>query len=157
MIDDITQRLSTTLISEIHLIEAQWNQEDREQNEAKKLEEALQPILVSQKEEYRARAAAFRNFLDETVQAKIEALVLEARDVAEEDVREYLNSLRGAHWTTLRAAVRRGGTFYGSRNINLPDDITGYFMEPMAAVWGQKLLRDIRIKTSNFASDNVQI
>ena len=157
LIDDITQRLSTTLISEIHLIEAQWNQEDREQNEAKKLEEALQPILVSQKEEYRARAAAFRNFLDETVQAKIEALVLEARDVAEEDVREYLNSLRGAHWTTLRAAVRRGGTFYGSRNINLPDDITGYFMEPMAAVWGQKLLRDIRIKTSNFASDTVEM
>ncbi len=156
-IDDITQRLSTTLTSEIQLIEAQWNQQDREQNEAKKLEESLKPILVSQKEEYRARAAAFRNFLDETVQAKIEALVLEARDVAEEDVREYLNSLRGAHWTTLRAAVRRGGTFYGSRNINLPDDITGYFMEPMAAVWGQKLLRDIRIKTTNFASDTVEM
>jgi len=157
LIDDIAHRLSTTLISEIHLIEAQWNQEDREQNEAKKLEESLKPILVSQKEEYRARAAAFRNFLDETVQAKIEALVLEARDVAEEDVREYLNCLRGAHWATLRAAVRRGGTFYGSRNINLPDDITGYFMEPMAAVWGQKLLRDIRLKTTNFASDTVEM
>jgi hypothetical protein len=157
LIDDIAQRLSTTLISEIHLIEAQWNQEDREQNEAKKLEESLKPILVSQKEEYRARAAAFRNFLDETVQAKIEALVLEARDVAEEDVREYFNSLRGAHWATLRAAVRRGGTFYGSRNINFPDDITGYFMEPMAAVWGQKLLRDIRLKTTKFASDTVEM
>ena len=156
-IEEITQRLSTTLISEIQLIEAQWRQEDRAAEEAERLEESLKPILVNKKEEYRARAAAFRNFLDETVQAKIEALVLEAREVAEEDVSEYLRSLRGAHWATLRAAVRRGGSFYGSRNINLPDDITGYFMEPMAAVWGQKLLRAIRTKTTSFASDTVQI
>ena len=75
-IEEITHRLSTTLISEIQLIEAQWRQEDRAAEEAERLEESLKPILVNKKEEYRARAAAFRNFLDETVQAKIEALVL---------------------------------------------------------------------------------
>ena len=125
--------------------------------EAARLETALTPILTAKKEEYRARAAAFRNFLDETVQAKIEALVLEAQLAAEKDVNDYLVSLRAAHWNTLRAAVRRGGTFYGRRNINLPDDITGYFMEPMAAVWGQKLLRAMRSKTADLASDTVQL
>ena len=143
-IEELTQRLATSLISEMQLIEARWKQENRAAEEAERLEKALTPILNDKKEEYRARAAAFRNFLDETVQAKIEALVLEAQIAAEKDVKEYLSSLRGAHWGTLRAAVRRGGTFYGSRNINLPDDITGYFLEPMAAVWGQKLLRVIR-------------
>lgn len=156
-IDEVSQRLATTLLSEIRLIEAQWQREDRAAGEAGKLEEALKPVLTEKKEEYRARAAAFRNFLDETVQAKIETLVLEAREVAEESVSEYLTSLRYAHWATLRAAVRRGGSFYGSRDINLPDDITGYFLEPMAAVWGQKLLREIRKKTTDLANDTVQM
>jgi GTP-binding protein EngB required for normal cell division len=156
-IDEVSQRLSATLMSEIRLIEAQWRQEDRAAEEAERLEKAIAPVLAEKKEEYRARAAAFRNFLDETVQAKIEALVLEAREVAEESVNMYLASLRGAHWATLRAAVRRGGAFYGSRDINLPDDITGYFLEPMAAVWGQKLLREIRKKTTDLANDTVQM
>jgi GTP-binding protein EngB required for normal cell division len=156
-IEDLTQRLTTTLMSEMELIEASWQQEDRAAEEAERLEIALTPVLSAKKEEYRARAAAFRNFLDETVHAKIEALVLEAQLAAEKDVKTYLNSLRSAHWGTLRAAVRRGGTFYGSRNINLPDDITGYFLEPMAAVWGQKLLRSIRSRTTELANDTVQL
>jgi GTP-binding protein EngB required for normal cell division len=156
-IEELTQRLATTLISEMQLIEARWQHENRAAEESERLEKALTPILAEKMEEYRARAASFRNFLDETVQAKIEALVLEAQIAAEKDVKDYLTSLRGAHWSTLRAAVRRGGTFYGSRNINLPDDITGYFLEPMAAVWGQKLLRVIRSKTTDFASDTVQL
>lgn len=154
-IEELTQRLATTLVSEMQLIEAKWRQENRAAEEAERLETALKPILAEKKEEYRARAAAFRNFLDETVEAKIEALVSEAQIAAEKDVNAYLTGLRGAHWGTLRAAVRRGGTFYGSRSINLPDDITGYFLEPMAAVWGQKLLRVIRAKTADLANDTV--
>lgn len=156
-IEELTERLSTTLISDMQLIEAQWKQENRAEQEAERIETALTRILNAKKEEYRARAASFRNFLDETVQAKIEALVFEAQIAAEKDVNDYLVSLRAAHWATLRAAVRRGGTFYGSRNINLPDDITGYFLEPMAAVWGQKLLRVMRSKTADLANDTVQL
>jgi hypothetical protein len=61
--------------------------------------------------------------------------------------------LQWAHWATLRATVRRGGYFDGSRVINLPDDISRYFQEPMAAVWGQRLLKDIRKRTSDLSSD----
>jgi gas vesicle protein len=82
---------------------------------------------------------------------------MEAREEAEKDVRRYLGRLQSAHWATLRAAVRRGGTFYGNSHINLPDDISSYFQEPMAAVWGQKLLRDIRKRTTELANDIEQM
>lgn len=156
-IQQVTERLATALQGEIQLIEAAWQQETRAEEEAERLETALKPVLDDKKGEYRARAAAFREYLEKTVQAKIEALVLEARAVAEEEVTAYLYRLRSAHWATLRAAVRRGGAFYGSLNINLPDDITSYFQEPMAAVWGQKLLRDMRKRTGELSSDMVQM
>jgi len=157
LIQQVTDRLATALHGEIQLIESSWQRENRAEEEAERLEAALRPVLDEKRGEYRARAAAFREYLEATVQAKIEALVLEARSVAEEEVAGYLHRLRGAHWATLRAAVRHGGTFYGSRNINLPDDITSYFQEPMAAVWGQKLLRDMRKRTGELSSDIVQI
>lgn len=142
-LQEVSKRLGNTLLSELQIIDAQWRSEGRAAEEAQRLEEALQKILQPKREEYDRRVGAFREFLDSTVQAKIEALVLEARAAAELEVQSYLYSLQHAHWATLRAAVRRGGTFYGSRAINLPDDISNYFQEPMAAVWGQKLLRDV--------------
>ncbi len=157
LIQQVTQRLATALHGEIQLIESAWQQETRAVEEAERLEAALAPVLEEKKGEYRARAAAFREYLESTVQAKVTALVGEARTVAEREVADYLYRLRSAHWATLRAAVRHGGTFYGSRNINLPDDITGYFQEPMAAVWGQKLLRDMRKRTGELSSDMVQM
>jgi hypothetical protein len=154
---EVSKRLGNTLLSELQIIDGQWRSEGRAAEEAQRLEEALQKILQPKREEYDRRVGAFREFLDSTVQAKIEALVLEARAAAELEVQSYLYSLQHAHWATLRAAVRRGGTFYGSRAINLPDDISNYFQEPMAAVWGQKLLRDVRKRTSNLSADIEQI
>jgi hypothetical protein len=157
LIQQIATRLAIASRGEIELIESSWQQETRAEEEAQRLEAALKPVFDEKKEEYRARAAGFREFLKETVPEKVNTLVMEAREVAEGDVRDYLNTLRGYHWATLRAAVRRGGVFDGSRTINLPDDITGYFQEPMAAVWGQKLLRDIRKRTGELSDDIVQI
>lgn len=156
-IRQVSERLALALLGEIQLIQSVWQQETRAQEEAEHLEAELKPVLEEKKGEYRARAGVFREYLEKTVHAKIEALVLEARTVAEQDVAAYLHRLRSAHWATLRAAVRRGGSFYGSLNINLPDDITGYFQEPMAAVWSQKLLRDMRKRTGELSSDMVQM
>lgn len=150
---EVCLRLSSTLINELSIIDGQWRQESRAADEAERLEAALEEILGPKQQEYDRRVGAFREFLEKTVQAKIETLVLEARNVAEVEVNTYLRGLHSAHWATLRAAVRRGGCFYGSRVINLPDDISNYFQEPMAAVWGQKLLRDIRKRTSELSSD----
>ncbi|MDO8777981.1 MAG: dynamin family protein [Burkholderiaceae bacterium] len=152
-LQEVSLRLSSTLMNELRIIDGQWRQEGRAAEEADRLEAALEAILGPKRQEYDRRVGAFREFLEKTVQAKIEALVLEARSVAEVEVNAYLRSLQSANWATLRAAVRRGGIFSGSRIINLPDDISNYFQEPMAAVWGQKLLRDIRKRTSELSSD----
>jgi len=152
-IHDVYERFANTLLNELSIIEGQWRERSRAAEEAERLAADLEEILDPKRKEYDRRVGAFREFLDETVQAKIEGLVIEARGVAESEVNRYLWSLQGAHWATLRAAVRRGGCFYGSRAINLPDDIANYFQEPMAAVWGQKLLRDIRKRTSDFSTD----
>jgi GTP-binding protein EngB required for normal cell division len=156
-IKEIRSRLLSSTLNELHVIQASWQEDNRAAEEAERLEKALENFINPKKEEYRARAAEFRGYLKETVQARIETLVMEARDEAEKEVRQYLARLRNAHWATLRAAVRRGGTFYGSSHINLPDDISGYFQEPMAAVWGQKLLRDIRKRTTELANDIEQM
>lgn len=150
---EVSDRLSSTLLNELRIIDGQWRQQGRAAEEAERLELALEEILGPKRKEYDRRVGAFREFLEKTVQAKIEALVLEARAVAESEVETYLQGLRGAHWGTLRAAVRRGGAFHGSRVINLPDDICNYFQEPMAAVWGQRLLRDIRKRTTELSAD----
>lgn len=150
---EIRERLLKGTVSELELVAASWLEDTRAHEEAVKLQEALDEILEPRKKEYVARAAEFRGYLRETVQARIETLVMEAKEEAEKDVQKYLRRLRNAHWATLRAAVRRGGTYYGSTHISLPDDISDYFQEPMAAVWGQKLLRDIRKRTTELAND----
>jgi hypothetical protein len=40
----------------------------------------------------------------------LKELVLEAKEVAQEEIDDYLKTLQTAHWATLRAAVRRGNT-----------------------------------------------
>ena len=154
---EVANRMVSALVHELEMIQASWQEDTRAAEEAERLQAALEVVLRSKKEEYSARAASFREFLQETVQTKIELLVMEAREVAEIEVNNYLRRLRNAHWATLRAAVRRGGTFYGSSHINLPDDISGFFQEPMAAVWVQKLLRDIRKRTAELADDIEQM
>jgi GTP-binding protein EngB required for normal cell division len=156
-IADVRSRLERAALSEVAFIGEFWQRENRAAEEAERLEAALKSIVDPKQEEYGRRAGAFREFLKATVQAKIEALVLEARDAAEEEVEKYLRRLQSAHWGTLRAAVRRGGAFHGSVHINLPDDISGYFQEPMAAVWGQRLLVDVRKRTAELANDIEQM
>src|SRR5690606_21913676 len=49
--------------------------------------------------------------------------------------------------------VRRGGTYSGARHIDLPADIALRFQDPVAAVWSQSLLKDIRKETYALAAD----
>lgn len=156
-INDVSQRLSENLLNELSIIESKWKERTRAAEEAEKLADALEQFMAPKQKEYDLRVGGFREFLEQTVQASIRELVLEARSVAESEVNTYLRELQWTHWSTLRAAVRRGGTFNGSRTISLPEDIANYFQEPMAAVWGQKLLRGIRKRTSDLSSDIAEI
>jgi len=152
-IAEVSERLTRSVLGELTQIKSLWGERNRAAEDAERVAQELALFLEPKRKERDLRVGAFREFLDATVKTRVRELVLDAREVAQEEVSNYLSVLRGAHWATLRAAVRRGGTFYGSRAINLPDDIANYFQEPMAAVWSQKLLKDIRKRTSELASD----
>ena len=154
---DVATRLRTAVQRELETLESRWEEDRRADEEKIRLHGLLSEFMIPKREEYKARQGGFRNYLDETVPTRIRELVLEARTEAAEDIARYLGRLRNAHWATLRAAVRREGTFHGAMYINLPDDLADRFQEPMAGVWGQKLLKDIRKQTTLHANDVVAI
>jgi len=150
---EVKQRLLRGVTAQLQLIEAQWEGDERIAAEIDRIRGAMEAAMVPWREEFQNRRGAYRGYLQHTVPEVVEKLVLEAQVAAQQDVRRYLNRMRDYHWATLRAAVARGGTFYGSRHIDLPSDIGDRFQEPMAAVWGQKLLKDIRKHTRHYADD----
>lgn len=154
---DVYDRFRQGVDGELMRLDALWREQTRAADEAARLEAELDVAIAPKRKERDLRVGAFREFLDATATTRIRELVLEARQVAEEEVAHYLSGLRGTHWATLRAAVRRGGAFVGTRAVNLPDDIAGMFQEPMAAVWGQKLLKDVKSRTQQFAKDQCSL
>jgi GTP-binding protein EngB required for normal cell division len=154
---EVTDRLREALRGELKRLEALWRDRARAAAITDALEKDLQLYLQEKQRERHLRVGGFREFLETTSQTLIKSLVSEAREVAEQEVGVFLKRLRHAHWATLRAAVRRGGAYIGTRPINLPEDIAGRFQEPMAGVWSTKLLTDVRKRTSLFASDEVKI
>ena len=156
-IRSVTDRLRESISAELKRLEALWRDRARAAAITDVLEKELQAFIQEKRRERDLRVGAFREFLDNTANTQIKYLVAEARDAAEEDVRQFLKSLQKAHWATLRAAVRRGGAFIGRRPINLPEDIANRFQEPMAGVWSTKLLTEVRNRTAQFADDEVKI
>ena len=151
----VRDRLVRGLVGELAILESQWQGEQRVAEEAERLRRDLDEAVRPWREELANRQGGFREFLQAVMAEKIAGLVIEARSAAEEEITSYLQELQHCHWATLRAAVRRGGTWVGSRQIDLPADIGDRFQEPMAGVWGMRLLRDIRKRTGVYAGDCV--
>jgi hypothetical protein len=152
-IERIHARFVAALQDELLQLRVSWEDEQRTKQEVERLEVDLEALLVPLRTELATRKGAFREFLQETASHRIGELVAEAREEAERDVRRYLRSLQDAHWASLRAAVVRGGAFIGSRHIDIPGTIADKFQEPMAGVWGVKLLKDVRKRTGDYADD----
>ena len=100
--------------------------------------------------EYNNRLGEFRNYLRQTVPGQIKDKVEISAGRAEREIMHYLRSIESAHWGTLRAAVRRKGSFQGARNINLPQDFALRFEEPLAEVWSTEILHGLRSEASRF-------
>ncbi len=144
------------VVSLARLVEAQWQDEQRTVEEVEKLRSELEGVLAPLRKEFLGRQGAFREFLRMTVPEQIRAGVIEARSAADKSIERYLRSLSTAHWATLRASVRREGTFLGSRHINLPDDFAQMFVEPLAEVWGRTIIQSIKKRTREFAGDCIR-
>ena len=141
----------------VKLIHAQWQDGNHAQVEADQLRPELMEFIAPKRKEFYSRQGAFREFLKGTIPKRIEALVHEASRKAEKDIERYLRGLREAHWNTLRAAVRKGGTFIGARHINLPVDFALRFEEPVADAWAITLLKEIRSATKEFTDDCISL
>ena len=156
-LDEATDNFFLQTSGVVNLISAQWQEGGRAQEESDKLRSEVMTFIEPQRKEFYSRQGAYREFLRNTIPQRIDALVHEASVKAEKDIQRYLRTLDDAHWNTLRAAVRRGGTFSGARHIELPKDFALKFEEPVAEVWATKILKEIRATTKDFTEDCVSL
>jgi hypothetical protein len=147
----------SSIIKRLDLLEAEWKNEERSREETESLRQELNSYIIPKRLEHKNRQGAFRNYLKETLPKEIESLVKDACDEARKKIRRYLKNLEDAHWATLRAAVTRGGTFYGVKHIHLPHDFAIRFEEPVAEIWGKQLLTEIRKRTREYADDCIKL
>jgi predicted GTPase len=151
------QEVRDRVRSAIDVVLAQWREGVRAEEEAEKLEAELAVLAAPLLQEFHVRQGAFREFLRECMPEKIRSHSQEAAEAARKDIKKYLRRYDGYHWATLRATVRRGGAFVGSRHIDLPNDITLRFEEPLAVVWSHSLLVELRRRTRELADDHVRL
>lgn len=137
----------------LELIKARWEEGARAKEEAEELQKQLAEFLKPLSKQFHARQGQYRSFLKDTIPAQIETLLANARQSSLKSIRAYLRTLQNAHWSTLRAAVRRGGTYVGARHIDLPRDFSQTFEEPIAEAWSQTILKQVRQRTKEFADD----
>jgi hypothetical protein len=152
---DATKAFVERVLTTLEVVEALWQQESRASEEAEALQRELEQVVGPMRDEFLVSKGEFRGFLRNEVPKRIEALVSDAAQAALEDIRGYLRGLRDARWNTLKAAVTRDGAYNGARRINLPDDFSQMFVEPIAEIWGTQLLQEIRKRTRTFTDDCV--
>lgn len=141
----------------VQVIQSSWSAENRASEEAESLRRELDVFLQPLREEFIRRQGAFREYFRNTLPAEIRLLVEVAKSQSEKAINKYLEEHQNTHWCTLRAAVKRGGTFHGVRKIDLPHDFAIEIDEPIAEVWGKKILKTIRTRTKEFADDCVSL
>ncbi len=154
---DSRELFAERLRTQLNLIEAHWESASHSEDEARQLREQFEVFLQPLRKELAVRQGSYRNFLKETVPGRIRDLVGKARSDAAREIDRYLKGLSRAHWTTLRAAVQRGGNYRGRSAIDLPGEFSLRFEEPIAEVWGKEILKDIRKQTKSYAGDCVRL
>ena len=148
---DLAKRVSAAL----KVIKAQWQDDSRAEEEIRRLEAELDKFLEPLQREFSARRGSFREFLRSSIPEQIEARVGEATGGARADIGKYLRRYEDYHWATLRAAVRRGGAYEGSRHVDLPNELALRFEEPVAVVWSKHILSVLRKRTGELGQDYV--
>ena len=99
------------------------------------------------------RQGQFRQLIRDGMPREIKLHTQNAANDARKDILKHLRKYENYHWATLRAAVRKGGTFVGAKQIDLPNELTLRFEEPIAVVWSQKILAELRRATRQIAED----
>ncbi|MBK6942990.1 MAG: dynamin family protein [Planctomycetes bacterium] len=143
--------------SVLRLIEERWTSTSNVGKTADALRRELEGFLEPLRDEYNNRKGGYRRFLKEDVLQRIKNLVELAARTARIDIGRYLRRLGSAHWSTLRASVRRSGRFHGATLIDLPHEFALRFEEHIATAWQDEVLKSIREETQKFAESCVKI
>lgn len=149
--EETHQRFFGQLRARLEVLSAQRSEERQAEEEINKFKQSLVGFMTPLQREFDTRRGGFRNFLRKTIPTQVEAKVETASTKASKAIQGDLRKLQDAHWKTLQAAVRKEGTFYGSRHVNLPHDFALRFEEPVAEVWSREILVDVRRETREFA------
>lgn len=147
----------TRLVNLLGLLQTQWETDVRAEEEAAQLQRELAQFLEPLRSQLLVRQGGFREFLRVGVPREIESRLAEAALTAKEDIGRYVRRLENYHWATLRAAVRRGGTYVGARHVDLANELTLRFEEPVAVVWSKHILSVLRSRTRELGDDYVQM
>lgn len=151
------KRFFRRLRARLAVINAQWEEQTRAEDLANELRLQLEEIAEPLRKEFENRQGAFREFLKSTLPSIIEKVVIESGVVARKEIYSYMQEMETAHWKTLQASVKRGGTYFGTRHIDLPGDFARKFETPIAESWGKKLLQQIRSRTRDYVKDSVDL
>ncbi len=149
------------VVTGLRVLLEHWQAEEQSVRQAEQLRGRLEVFLKPLSDEFQHRQGAFREFLRETLPARIDAVVAEARDRARKDIQAYLVKLGEAHHKTLQAAIDRaaqGKSFKGQNfeRIDLPQDFALCFDGPVAEAWSKQIL-EVRRRTKEYAEDCVSL
>jgi len=147
------EQVTTTLRS----IEAQWQDPEAGTVESERIRRELQEFIPTRRAEFDSRKGAFREFLTQTVPERIEMLVEQATASALEEMRKKSRKFRDMHWATLRAAVKKGGTFDGAHHVDLPRDYSLMYDGQIAPIWGEQVIKIVRQRTRELGEDSVAL
>ena len=156
-VQSIFHSLLNGVVSEIRLVEAQWNRGDRRTEEIEQLRRDLEAFMLPLRMKYATLQGQYREFLRQTAPQRIADLVRSGKEQSKNRIGKYLRSIGTAHWATLRASVRKGGRFSGKTDINLQQQFALHCEEPLAEAWGQEILKDIRKRTNEYANHCYQL
>lgn len=125
----------------------------RDQARLANLRVQLEKILAPRSKELALRQGQLRERLRGTVPKTIESEVARAVHAAGSAVAAYLKGIERVHWSTLRAAVRRGGVRVGNRPLDIPNELALCIEGPLAVIWNKVVVKAVSDALNAFARD----
>lgn len=158
--DEISQRvtgslaeLSASVQRGLRAVLDDLEQGDRDQVRLATLRVQLADVLAPCSREIALRQGQLRERLRGTIPQTIESEVARAVQVAAPAVAAYLKGIESVHWSTLRAAVRRGGIRLGNRPLDIPNELALRIEGPLAVIWNNVVVKAASDALHAFARD----
>ena len=152
-LQEATRSIGKRTRAAVEVIRASWESDQRAEAETEALRKELEGFLAPKKKELLVLRASYREFLRETMKSEIKSGVRKASADAKDEIVRKLRKYHDYHWSTLRAAVRKGGYFDGARTVNFPEDFAMTFEEYVVITWKDSILIPLRRRTKQLGDD----